>query len=71
MKLKVLFRVMVSRRDAIYCLLMKELLERKGCEVILTSGRGFVPAAKLWKPDIIITSTPAQALVCKEIAPIR
>lgn len=69
MKPKILFRIMVARRDAIYCVLMKELFERMGWDVMLTSIRSFQPTLERWKPDVVVTSSVSNSASYKEISP--
>ena len=69
MKFRILIRAFTARRDVMSFLVIAKLLERKNCDVIISSLRSFDFYIKFWKPHAIIFNTQADSLSIKEKSP--
>lgn len=68
-KFRVVIRAFTLRRDIASAMLLKTLLERRGCEVILASSRNFRRSVYYWKPHAILVNTVGQVRRCAELSP--
>ncbi|MBD22925.1 MAG: hypothetical protein CL572_04610 [Alphaproteobacteria bacterium] len=68
MKNRILIRAFTARRDVMSSLVLKKILEKKKCEVIVSSIRQFEMAIKLWKPNLIIINVPSLVKYVKNIS---
>lgn len=68
-KYRVIVRAFTLRRDIASAELLRRLLERQGCEVILASGRDFLRRLRHWNPDAVLVNTVGQIRRCSEIVP--
>lgn len=62
-KYRVVIRAFTCRRDVAPMEVLKRLLERRGCEVILTNTRNFDVTVRLWKPDAIVVNTLGNVMI--------
>ena len=65
---RVVLRAFTCRRDVAPTALLARLLERKGCEVLITCVRDFTRVLQLWKPEAVF-NTPHIAGPVKAGAP--
>lgn len=62
-KYRVIIRAFTCRRDVAPMEVLKKLLERQGCEVMLANTRNFDKFCKLWKPHAIIVNTISGTMI--------
>jgi len=62
-KYRVVIRAFTNRRDVAPMELLKKLLERRGCEVMLANTRNFERILKYWKPHAIVVNTISSVMV--------
>lgn len=62
-KYRVVIRAFTNRRDVAPMELLKRLLERRGCEVMLANTRNFDRFLKYWKPHAVIVNTISSVMV--------
>ncbi|MGH1456351.1 MAG: hypothetical protein ACRBDI_06190 [Alphaproteobacteria bacterium] len=62
-KYRVVIRAFTCRRDVAPMEVLKRLLERQGCEVILANTRNFDVTVRFWKPDAIVVNTLANVMI--------
>jgi surface carbohydrate biosynthesis protein len=67
-KYRIVIRAFTNRRDVAPMEVLKRLLERRGCEVMLANTRNFHIMVKYWKPDAVIVNTLSDIMV-KEQCP--
>ncbi len=63
---RVVIRAFTCRRDVAPMEVLKRLLERMGCKVILANTRNFHIAVKYWKPDAIVVNTLSDVMIKKD-----
>ena len=66
---RVVIRAFTLRRDVASAYLLKRLLERKGCDVIIACSRNFVRILRFWRPHAVVINTVSQIERCAEIVP--
>ena len=66
---RVEIRAFTCRRDVAPAALLARLLERKGCDVMITCVRDFMRTLELWKPEVAVFSTPGKAVAIKAASP--
>ena len=69
MKYRILIRAFTARRDVMYFQIIAKLLEKKNCDVIISSLRSFDFFIKFWKPHAIIFNTQGDSLSLKKKSP--
>jgi len=57
-KPRIAIRAFTCRRDVAPALLLAALLERRGCDVLVTCVRDFVRTLRTWKPEVAVFNTP-------------
>ncbi len=62
-KYRIIIRAFTNRRDVAPMEVLKRVLERKGCEVMLTNNRNFHIATRFWKPDAIVVNTLGDVMI--------
>ncbi|PCK00091.1 MAG: hypothetical protein COA45_04215 [Zetaproteobacteria bacterium] len=62
-KYRVVIRAFTCRRDVAPMEILKRLLERRGCEVMLANTRNFDKILKFWKPHAIVVNTISGVMV--------
>jgi len=65
-KYRVVIRAFTCRRDVAPMEVLKRLLERRGCEVILANTRNFHITVKYWKPNAIVVNTLSDVMIKKQ-----
>lgn len=68
-RFRVVIRAFTLRRDVASAYLLKGLLERKGCNVIIACSRDFERTLRFWRPHAVVINTVSQIQRCAEIAP--
>ena len=68
-KFRIVIRAFTLRRDISSALILKELLEQRGCEVFLANSSNFEWVTKLWKPHCVVINTVSRIRMAAELAP--
>ncbi len=60
---RIVIRAFTCRRDIAPMEILKRLLEKRGCQVILANTRNFDFTVKYWKPDAIVVNTLGDTMI--------
>ncbi len=68
-KPRIVIRAFTCRRDTASALLLANILEEMGCEVLVTSTRDFLRTVKYWRPNAVVVNTRSGPISVKSLFP--